>query len=188
MSLEPDKNFKSFCDESDRTIADQLFSPDDPTEWDDIVKVSHCEGLTFRHCIINPEGGNREDGVDIMRKSHLIEFYNCRVGTGKRYAFTIKGGSDMISLANVTVTGRQGTEGVDIDIGNFSHTLPNVKTGRVYLDNVGRSNGQPVTVRVGWAPWPVVTGGNVKVLFWASMGLKLYVLFKRLFAAIKFRG
>jgi len=180
MTLAPDKNFASFADESDRTIGDELFAPQNPAEWDDIVKVSHCDGLTFRNCIINPLGGNREDGVDVMRKSRHVEFYNCRVGCGNRYAFTIKGGSEMISLANVTITGRRGKEGVDIDIGNFSHTLPNAKTGLVYLDNVARSDGSAVTVRVGWATKPAITGGNVKILFWASIGLKLYVLFKRL--------
>lgn len=184
MTLEPDRNFKSFCDESNRTVADELFAPDNPSEWDDVVKVSHCEGFTFRNCIINPEGGNREDGVDVMRKSRHVEFYNCRVGAGNRYAFTIKGGSEMISLVNVTITGRRGKEGVDIDIGNFSHTLPNVKTGLVYLDNVSRANGEAVRVRVGWAPNPSVVGGNVKILFWASIGLKLYVLFKRLCSTI----
>jgi hypothetical protein len=48
--------------------------------------------------------------------------------------------------------------------------------------NCKRSDGLPVRVRVGWADRPVVIGGNVKILFWQSLMLKVYVFILNLFS------
>lgn len=179
--MKPDNNFQSYAGVSDLTVVNQEYSPDDPSNIDDVLKISHSERITFIKCDINPKGGNREDGVDVMNNSKNIRFSECSVGCGK-YAFTIKGGSNFVWLDNVVIHGKHGIEGVDIDIGNFSSTVPDDKTGIVMLDNVTRKDGKPVRVRVGWASYPVITGGNVKVLFWQSLILKAYVAFKRLIA------
>lgn len=182
MSLTPDKNYRSIADTTNYKLVDTVVAPEDPQEYDDILKISGSSYVTVADCIVNPTGGNREDGVDIMRESKHIQFFNTRVGCGGKYAFTIKGGSDDVLLADVVVTGNPGKEKVDIDIGNYASTCPDVKTGRVILDNVTHETGRTVLVRVGWAKWPVIKGGNVKVLFWQSLGLKIYVFFKRLFS------
>jgi hypothetical protein len=44
-----------------------------------------------------------------------------------------------------------------------------------------RTDGKPVRVVVGNAEKPSVVGGNVKILFWRSLGLKLFVWGKGLF-------
>jgi hypothetical protein len=113
-----------------------------------------------------------------MRGSDVL-LKHSRVRAGKRYAITIKGGS-VARVENVIIWGPRGTEGVDIDIGNYNHVQPNRKTPTSDLVNVTREDGKPVLVRVGFASKPVIIGGNCKILFWQSLGLKVYVLFKRL--------
>ena len=172
----PDINYRSYADQDNVTVTGETIQAPDPQNYDDILKISHCQFMTVSGCIINANGGNREDGVDIMRDSYAVHLTDCDVGAGKLYAFTIKGGSDMVSLKNIVIT-RPGPwpQRVDIDIGNFSSTVPNSKTGRVFLENVTRLDGKPVRVRVGWADRPIIVGGNVKVLFWQSLILKAYV-------------
>jgi hypothetical protein len=178
----PDINYRSYADQDNFTVAGETIQADDPAAYDDILKVSHCQYAIVRDCAINLNGGNREDGVDVMRSSYAVHFNECEVGAGQLYAFTIKGGSDMISLRNVLIT-RPGPwpQRVDIDIGNYSSTVPNAKTGTILLTNVTRTDGKPVRVRVGWAARPIISGGNVKVLFWQSLALKVYVWVMRKF-------
>ncbi len=177
----PDINYKSYADQSGVRVSYGTFAPENPGLYDDILKVSHCDNAVFADCIVNPDGGNREDGVDVMRDSYDVSFNRCRVGAGDKYAFTIKGGSNMIFLTDVVITRPGGGwERVDIDLGNYSSTTPNSKTGRVVLTNLRREDGKPVRVRVGWADRPYISEGNVKVLFWQSIFLKIYVAVRRL--------
>jgi hypothetical protein len=143
-----------------------------------VVKVSGSRWIKFIDCTINPDGGNREDGIDIMRNS-FVSLQNCQIGAGKKYAVTVKGGSAAV-IGDCVILRHGGFEGVDIDIGNFSHTVPNLKTGVVVLSGVTALDGKPVTVRVGWSEKPIVVGGNVKILFWQSLALKVYVFVKRM--------
>ena len=176
-----DKNYKSYADEQNVVIQNETIDAPNPENYDDILKLSHVEGANINNCIINPSGGNREDGIDIMRFCRSIYIGNCQVGAGKLYAFTIKGGSSQIDLSNVTIIRGGGSiEKVDIDIGNYSENAKG-KTTDVRIVNCKRSDGLPVRVRVGWADRPVVIGGNVKILFWQSLLLKIYVYIKNLF-------
>ena len=78
------------------------------------------------------------------------------------------------------IRGGGSIEKVDIDIGNYSDNAKG-KTTDVRIVNCRRSDGKPIRVRVGWADRPVVIGGNVKILFWQSLLLKIYVYIKNLF-------
>ena len=176
----PDTNFLSYADQSGVVLEHQVIDPADPENYDDILKISNCHDVVVRNCWINTGGGNREDGIDIMRTSSNVRIENTIVAAGSKYAFTIKGGSYDIALKDITITrGGSGWEGVDIDLGNYSSTCPDIKTGRVTLDNVRRWDGKPVRIRVGWAADPVIIGGNCKVLGWQSLALKLYVQIMR---------
>jgi hypothetical protein len=176
-----DKNYRSYADETNVVIQNDTIDAPNPEQFDDILKLSHVVGCTVDNCHINPSGGNREDGIDIMRFCRSIYIRNCQVGAGAKYAFTIKGGSSQIDLSNVTITrGGGGSEKVDIDIGNYSDNAKG-RTTDVMIVNCRRSDGQPIRVRVGWADNPVIIGGNVKILFWKSLLLKIYVFIKNLF-------
>ncbi len=177
--MKPDVNYCAYADQDGVEINGGVIESLTPTEYDDILKLSNCTRVRVSQCAINPNGGNREDGVDIMRGSHDVVLNECDVGAGAKYAFTIKGGSRDVLLRRVVIT-RPG-RWVDIDIGNYSSTVPDAKTGRVVLESVTRSDGKPVRVRVGFADDPVVIGGNVTVLRCQSLALKAYVWFRRKF-------
>jgi hypothetical protein len=174
-----DKNYLSISDQHIYNLEGVDISPVDAREYDDILKISGSTNVRIRSCFINRYGGNREDGVDIMRLCRDVIIEDCSIRAGGKYAVTIKGGSSKIWLTDVIIVGSRGSEGVDIDIGNYNHVVPNAKTGKVVLENVTREDGQPVRVRVGFAEKPLVIGGNVKILFWQSLALKAYVWFKR---------
>jgi hypothetical protein len=177
--MKPDNNYFIVSDLFLKEYSDLVVSAPNPADYDDIFKISGSSNITVRDCTINPDGGNREDGVDIMRYSKFVEFNWCKVGAGKKYAFTVKGGSNSVTIRDTTSTRGGGNwERVDIDIGNWSTTTP-AKTGVVTIDHVTRTDGKPVRVRVGWADKPVVIGGNVHILFWQSLGLKIYCLVRR---------
>ena len=177
--MKPDNNYFIVSDLFIKEYSDLVVSPPNPADYYDIFKVSGSSSITVRDCTINPDGGNREDGVDIMRYSKYIEFNWCKVGAGKKYGFTIKGGSNNVTLRDCTITRGGGNwERVDIDIGNWSTTTP-AKTGVVTIDHVTRTDGKPVRVRVGWADQPVIIGPKVHILFWQSLGLKIYCLVRR---------
>jgi len=171
----PDVNYESIADNLHPvSIHDRTIQPENPSEWDDILKMSNAWAVTVLGCEINPMGGNREDGVDINNHSRDILFRNCRVTSGEKYAFTIKGGSRYITLRDITIKGPRGKEGVDIDIGNYSDQS-NAMTHDINLDNVNREDGEPVTIRIGRGCDVNITNSNVKVLVLQSFGLKVYV-------------
>lgn len=174
-----DNNYYSIADRGGVVIEKREITCDYPHAYDDCLKISNALNVVVKQCQINIGGKNREDGVDVMRYSRAIYFQHCTVQAGDGYAFTIKGGSDNVVLSEVVIVGPRGKEGVDIDLGNFSETVPDAKTGKVHLLGVSRADGQPVRVRVGWAEKPVVCDGNVKILFWQSIALKVYVRVKR---------
>jgi hypothetical protein len=176
-----DVNFRSVSDTTDVNIIDEVIDAPSPSQFDDILKISCALRVNVTNTTINSRGGNREDGVDIMRISEDIYFKNCEVGAGQKYAFTIKGGSSRITLQDVTITRPGGgIERVDIDLGNFSDRDYGPTT-KITLTNVTRSDGKPVRVRVGNAEAPLIIGGNVKVLILQSLALKLYVWIKNKF-------
>lgn len=177
--MKPDVNYCAYSDQDGVEINGGEIESLTPTEYDDILKLSNCTRVRVSRCVINSIGGNREDGVDIMRGCRDVVFNECDVGAGERYAFTLKGGSQDILLRRVSIT-RPG-RWVDIDIGNYSSTVPDAKTSKVMLISVTRSDGKPVRVRVGFADDPVIVGGNVKVLRCQSLALKAYVWFRRKF-------
>lgn len=177
-----DYNYESHADETGLRLTGRTIAPIMAYKYDDVLKLSNCSAVFVEECVINPDGGNREDGVDLMRGCDTVTFRRCEVGAGERYAFTIKGGCENILLDDVVIVRPGGGwERVDIDLGNFSHTCPHAKTGLVILKNVRRADGRPVRLRVGFATTPHVMGGNVKVLFWQSLMLKAYVALRRFF-------
>ena len=172
----PDNNFYVL---DSNLLGKYISAPDNGEAYDDILKIAHVSDFYIHYCNINMRGGeNEEDGVDI-NDSSKISFDNCNVKGGKKYAFTIKGGSNIIVLKDVVIHGKHRGDGVDIDIGNWSDSNTE-KTTNVVLDNVTRADGRPVVVRVGRADPPIVKGGNVKIDRSKSFKLKLYWHLKRL--------
>ncbi len=174
----PDRNYNSIADNVHPiTLDKQEIQPHAPDMWDDILKLSNAWAVNIIDCDINPEGGNREDGIDVNRFSRDCLFKRCRVKAGARYAITVKGGSNYINFNDIVIHGPRGKEGVDIDIGNYSST--HAMTHDININNVRREDGQPVTVRIGYGCDVNITNTNVKVLVVQSLLLKVYVWAKQ---------
>ena len=186
ITQKPDRNFRSIADTSHVSISDETITPEDPQNYDDILKFSNAQDCKVIMCDINPHGGNREDGVDINRFCSDILIRDCKITSGKKYAITIKGGSESIYLKNLVLFGR-GDEGVDIDIGNYSDSTMK-KSKNIILENVHRFDGKPVTLRVGHASQIFTVNSNVKKLRLQSLGLKIYVYAKALLVKLKLLG
>lgn len=175
LDKQTDRNYVSIADNRmpDVRIGNR-FDPEKPELFDDILKLSNAWAVNISDCVINPNGGNREDGIDMARYCRDVIIKDCKVGPGAKYAVTIKGGSHHIVLENITITGERGKEGVDIDIGNFSD-WNYAMTHSIDLINVKREDGRPVTLRIGRAEGVNIIGGNIKLLFVQSFFLKAYV-------------
>lgn len=176
----PDRNFRSESGKFDVSVVNQNIYSHSPQEYDDILKFSHTIGALVKNCTIGSHLPSREDGVDI-NKCEAIYIMECKIWGGDKYGITIKGGSKLVSLEDVQFMSYR--RGIDVDIGNFSDTNMDKTTG-VVLRNVTRGDGNPVRVRVGRGNKPTIIGGNVKILFWHSLALKAYVLFKHYYLRI----
>ena len=179
LSKKADKNWYSIADNPTSVVhTTETFDPPSPkSQWDDCLKLSNARAVEIHFCSINPQGGNREDGIDMNRFTRNCVIQSCIIGNGGKYAVTIKGGSYNIKIIDCTITGKRGWEGVDIDIGNFAD-FNYSNTHSITLQNVRRNDGRPVTVRIGHATDVDIIGGDVKVLVISSLLLKGYVWVK----------
>lgn len=174
MSM-PDNNYEGVADNMRPvSISQRTIQPHAPQYWDDVLKLSNAWAVTVTDCDINPEGGNREDGIDINRFSRECIIKDCRVRAGGKYAVTVKGGSNYITLKNIVIHGPRGKEGVDIDIGNYANNIY-AMTHNIYIYNVNREDGRPVRIRIGRGCDVHVRDSNVKILVFQSIMLKAYV-------------
>jgi hypothetical protein len=173
-----DNNYRSYADVSGvSVVAESIMPPTIDSRYDDVLKLSNVKGAMIHQCTISAGGKNREDGIDINRYCKDIDILESTVQSGRRYAITIKGGSKNIYLSDVQIYGPRGSENVDIDIGNYSDSTI-WGTEDIALSGVYRTDGKPVHVRIGFAKNVTFNNMKVKKLFWQSLGLKAYVLFK----------
>lgn len=150
-----------------------IVSPDNPGQYDDLLKVSGKQNLVIRDFEVR--GVGIEDGIDCNRLCENVLFENGKVDSGKDLAFTIKGGCRNIHLKNILIT-RPGNH-CEIELGNHSDQSWNKTTG-VILENVRRADGKPVRVAWGRADKPKVIGGNVKFCWGWTVLLHFYVYLK----------
>jgi hypothetical protein len=173
MSHVADINLESYANETDvRVVGPRLI---DGEEYSDALKFSNCNAVHVENVEII---GGREDCIDINRGG-LIAIADTLLYPRGKFAVTIKGGAEVVTLRNVTLAGH-GSE-VDIDLGNWSDQSGE-RTRGVTLDNVFAADGKPVVIRVLHADMPLIRGGNVRVidrrwLAWAYRTLKRWHLF-----------
>lgn len=150
-----------------------------PAGFDDLLKVSDKRNVVVREFIAESDGTHFEDGIDVNHECENIQFIDGRAGSGtKGVAVTIKGGSCNVSLERVVVTkpGRH----CDIEIGNHSDQSWKSCDGTALRDVV-RADGQPVRVAWGRGRKPRIEGGNVRIVWWWTAVLHLYVYGKHFF-------
>lgn len=151
----------------------------DPTRYDDLLKISAKRNVTVRYFKAEGDGSHYEDGIDLNRECRNVILMDGRVGAGQKgVAVTIKGGSSDIKLVRQLVT-RPGRH-CDIEIGNHSDQSWKSCDG-IELEDCLRSDGQPVRVAWGRGSRPKIIGGNVRIVWWWTAVLHLYVYAKHWF-------
>lgn len=169
-----DINYRSFGGETDLRLDGVVIDPRtegrDPAQFADLLKFSRCLRVFVTNLTVAGGGRQLEDAVDLNNECEDVTIENASLEAG-RNTVTIKGGCRNITLAHVMIEHADGP--CDIDLGNWSDQSLKPTTG-VVLTNVTRRDGKKVRVRVGHAARPRILGGNVEILFWASLGLKAY--------------
>lgn len=176
----PDHNFRSISDVNGYTLELETIDPReqglDPAMFDDLLKLSNAEDVRVFHCIVRGGGLQRENAIDLNRNCRNVMISDVRVQAGKQNAITAKGGCKNLLLRRVLIEGAAGN--CDIELGNYADQSFERTTGTM-IDSVRREDGKPVRIRCGDADWPVIVNSNVKILYFESYRLKLYVWLKQ---------
>ncbi len=174
--MDKDINFKSYADVSDLEIVGEVFAPDNKgSNIDDILKVSHSHNLTFENCVVLG-GEQSENALDLNRECYNVLFKKMKLVAGRQNAITIKGGCEYIRFKDVEIVPGGNC---DIELGNFSHQSYR-KVKAIYFNNVYRSDGAPVRLRVGHSDYPTIENSNFKYQILESHIVKTYVFFNQL--------
>lgn len=177
MSKDTDNNHLSIADTAG-VVLEKVSLPKDghsPSEYDDVLKFSNARNCFVLGCHVR---GGRENAIDMNRNCTNIVVEDTVLVGGDQCAVVIKGGCHNITLNRVLISPSGGP--YDIELGGWSDQSRH-KTGRVVLRDVLRTDGKPVRVVVGNAEKPTIEGGDVQILPFWSIGLKLYVFAKGLF-------
>ncbi len=163
-----DNNFRSYADVDGVTVRDEIISPENPTQYNDILKLSNAKNVDVINSYIV---GGSEDCIDMNRNCENVFISSAELCPNGKFGITIKGGSRGIIIQNVEFL-RHGTE-TDIDIGNWSDQS-NEPVRRVTLANLKSMDGKPVRVRVLWGERPNIIGGNVKLTVYPKILVQIY--------------
>jgi hypothetical protein len=157
--MKTDVNYHSFVEQTDLVI-DSWENPENPNDYDDVMKFSNCENVHVKNVTIN---GGMEDCIDAVRgKGYLFENLTlCPYRNG----ITIKGSVDGWHLKNISFE----RKGVDytIEIGQYDNywTVSTPPTRNGVIENVNLQNGGKVYVWVWHGEKPrVVDSPNVRVI------------------------
>jgi len=166
-----DNNFRSYADVDHLSIVDEIIKSDNPLCFSDTLKLSNVASAEIFGCYIV---GGKEDCIDIMRKSSLVNIVHCTLASSGKFCITIKGGSGRIKISNLVIE-NHGTE-TDIDIGNYYNSFEPgwLPVEDVVINNVTSSDGKPVKVRLLNCNKVTIIGGNCKVTKVPSIFWKIY--------------
>ncbi len=177
-----DNNYYSIADVVGFELKDTTIDPRtegiDPSNIDDVLKLSHAQNVLIELVTVNAGGLQKENAVDMNRVCVNVTMKDCILYSGKQNAITIKGGCRDITIQDVQIV--PGSGHCDIELGNWSDQSQDYVLN-VRLINVTRTDGAPVRLRIGHAKNVTIEGGNVKEDKFGSLMVKLYTFFKRLF-------
>lgn len=165
--MSADTNYKSIADQDGVVLHNETIDPRltevDPSTIDDILKFSKATNCSALHCTIDGGGLQKENAIDMNRLCNNILIQDCVLVEGKQNALTIKGGCTNVHILDTVIEIVANSDGhCDIELGNYSDQSQEPVKG-VILENVTRSDGGKVVVRVINADFPEVIGGNCYV-------------------------
>ena len=170
----PDVNFESHAQEDSVIVQDRVISPDNPSQYSDVLKFSQCTNSLVTNCDIT---SGHEDAIDMVRgDNYQISNTTLRLhGTG---GIEIQGSIEGVLLSGIKCDGH-GTQ-YDIRLGMFSnYDHPgSAPTKSVTIVNCSSFDGKPVNVEVWNADLPIVHGGNVKVKVIPKPIVTIYFAFR----------
>ena len=174
-SSKPDRNYESHADVDGVIIENRSIPPQEEEEeevaslyYSDSLKLSKATDVLVKSCSIT---GGSEDCIDMNRYCSDITVSDCILKPCGKYGITIKGGTTRVTLKNLLFM-THGKE-TDIDLGNWSDQSAE-PVSSVVLENITSLDGKPVRVRVLWAQKPKVLGGNVKLIIYPKLLVKIY--------------
>jgi hypothetical protein len=177
-----DKNYYSIADQTGVTLRDTTIDPRndgiDPSTIDDVLKLSHAVSILVEGVVVDAGGLQKENAVDMNRVCSDVVLRKCKLISGKQNAVTIKGGCYDITLDDVEIV--PGTGNCDIELGNWSDQSQEF-VRNIILRNVRRTDGKPARLRVGHAKNITIIGGNVKEDKLASLMVKIFWQFRKIF-------
>jgi hypothetical protein len=177
-----DKNYYSIADRTDVTIRGVVLDPRndgiDPSTIDDVLKLSHATSVLVEEVVVDAGGLQKENAIDMNRVCSDVVVRKCKLVSGKQNAVTIKGGCYDITLDGVDIV--PGTGHCDIELGNWSDQSQDYVRD-ITLRDVKRTDGKPVRLRVGHAKNITIIGGNVKEDKLASLMVKIYWQYRKIF-------
>lgn len=149
----------------------------DPSQYDDLLKLSCRVGVRVSHFNADSGGLHIEDGVDLNRECESCVLEDGEVGAGRKgVAVTIKGGCRGITLRRLLVV--TPGHGCDIEIGNWSDQSWR-PCSNIVIEDALRADGKPVRVAWGRGKKPTIRGGNARIAWGRTLALHLYVYGKR---------
>lgn len=163
-----DNNFRSYADVDGVTVKDEVITPDNPTQYNDILKFSNAKNVDVINSYIT---GGSEDCIDMNRNCQGVFIANTTLCPNGKFGITIKGGTQNVIILNAEFV-KHGTE-ADIDIGNWSDQSSE-PVRHVTLSGLKSMDGKPVRVRVLWGDKPSIIGGNVKLVVYPKIIVQIY--------------
>lgn len=158
MPIKPDKNWISFYGDNPDTSGFE--NPENPKEWDDIMKFYRCTNASTVGLRVK---AGRENCVDAVGGTNL-EWKDCEFDSGAGIStFTIKGAIDGWRIV-WSLIGR-GKE-TDIELGQFDNSWywgrPPTRNGLIY--GCHSADGKPIKVTCWNATPPKVFSSDVKIV------------------------
>lgn len=158
-------------------IAQPSFTGVDPTPYSTLLKISDgCHDLVLDNLVV-PQGSETAVDLDISSNVHLSGVFGGGPVAGEN-VLRFKGGDTNCSVSGQLI-GHGTRNGVDIEVGNWMDQTYALTRG-IDLTGLARNDdGSKNSVAVGWAvPFTTKLGPNCSYMFWASAGIKAYVLAK----------
>lgn len=154
-----DNNYESHWGVTGLAIIDRSISPDNPTQYSDVLKLSLCADTLVERCHI--EGGV-EDCLDAVRGTNYT-IRACTLSPNGKNGITLKGAIDGATIQDV-VFDRHGSE-CDIELGQYDlyWSLGRHPTRNIIIQNVNSIDGGPIQVRIWNAETPKLITSNVKI-------------------------
>lgn len=162
--MKTDLNYRSYVGQSMLTIGPRNWAnPENPEEYDDIMKFSNCNAVCVWDVIVL---GGRENCVDAVR-GELYQWGACDFVPNPgvtRSTFTIKGSIDGWKIADCEFY--TGATQSDIELGNYdNYWFPGrAPTRGGLIANCHKANGEPIKVLIFDATVPEIIGSRVKLV------------------------